>query len=192
MLRRLIAILLLAAPSAAAFGQSQDTVRDLGGGWGIADIPNSCMLQATSPQGTMLSIWGVPGQDRLAFLLQNRGWNALHDGESYALDLDFLGVRSLPVEATAREEIDQDGPGFFFTMNPGGKASSGFLDAFATAKGMRISQNGRSVDTLPLAGSRGAMSALAKCLANRWSAGQAAAAPDAPDEPEQAPATPTT
>jgi hypothetical protein len=50
---------------------------------------------------------------------------------------------------------------------------------------MRISQNGRSFDTLPLAGSRTAVTALAKCLAERWSKSDSPQ-PDATDaEPEQ-------
>ena len=138
------------------------------GDWGLAAMPNGCMVQAVSPAGTMLSIWGFAGQEKIAFLLQNRGWDTLRDGAAYDLSVDFLGVTTLPVEATAREEIDSDGPGFFFTVEPGGTSGAGFLEAFSTAEGMRIVQDGRSVDTLPLAGSRGAMAALARCLAEKW------------------------
>jgi hypothetical protein len=73
------------------------------------------------------------------------------------------------VEATARREIDSDGPGFYFSLEPGGASGKTFMDAFSTAQGMRISRDGKNVDTLPLAGSEGAMSALARCLAERWS-----------------------
>ena len=161
MFRRMIAAFLLAAPSGAALAQSDDL-----GGWALAAMPNGCMVQATSDHGTMLSIWGFAGEEKLAFLLQNRGWGALRDGANYDLKLDFVGVRSLPVEATARKNIDQDGPGYFFTVEPGSGAS--FLDAFATAEGMRINEGGRNVDTLSLAGGRGAMTALAHCLSDRW------------------------
>ena len=178
MVRRLIAALLLAAPAGAAMAQSEDM-----GGWALAAMPNGCMVQATSPQGTMLSIWGFAGEDKLAFLLQNRDWSTLRDGAHYDLKLDFLGVSSLPVEATARRNIDQDGPGFFFTVEPGGKSGAGFFDAFSTAQGMRISRDGRSVDTLPLAGSRGAMSSLAHCLADRWAEAGGQGGPDEEAEP---------
>jgi hypothetical protein len=181
MFRHLIAAFLLAAPTGAALAQSEDT-----GDWALAAMPNGCMVQATSPQGTMLSIWGFAGEDKLAFLLQNREWNALRDGAHYDLKLDFLGVRSLPVNATARREIDQDGPGFFFTVEPGGSTGTGFLDAFSTADGMRISQGGESVDTLPLDGGHLAMAALANCLADRWSETGPVAA--APEEEEASPA----
>jgi hypothetical protein len=164
MFRRMIIGLLVAASPAAAFGQNDEM-----GGWALAQMPNGCMVQATSPQGTMLSIWGFAGEAKLAFLLQNRGWNSLHDGQNYNLKLDTDGS-SWPVEAIARQHIDSDGPGLLFTIEPGAAPTGGFLTAFSTAKGMRISQNGRSFDTLPLEGSRGAMGALAKCLAERWSA----------------------
>ena len=47
--------------------------------------------------------------------------------------------------------------------------------AFTSARGMSIRRDGASVDTLPLAGSRGAISSLAKCLADRWNEGPAPA-----------------
>jgi hypothetical protein len=169
-----MAVLLLAAPSAAAFGQSDESM----GGWALATMPNGCMVQATSPQGTMLTVWGFAGAEKLAFLLQNREWNSLKDGRSYALSLSFENARAYPVEATARENIDSDGPGLFFTVTPGGQASGTFLTAFTSARGMRISQNGRNFDTLPLAGSKIAIGALAKCLAQRWSSGAPAAEDD--------------
>ena len=171
MFRRFMAVMLLAAPSAAALGQTEEM-----GEWGLAELPNGCMLQATSPQGTMLSIWAFAGEEKLGFLLQNREWSGLRDGQRYRLSVDFLGASTMPVEATARREIDADGPGFFFAVEPGAQSGTGFLDAFSSAKGMRISQEGRSMDTLPLAGGRGAMSALARCLSDRWASAEPAAA----------------
>ncbi len=189
MFRRMIAALLLAAPSAAAMGQGQET-----GDWALARMPNGCMVEATSPQGTMLTIWGFAGQPKLAFLLQNKGWGALQDGRSYKLSLDFVGTpTAVPVDATARQNIDSDGPGFLFTVQPGGDGARSFLDAFTSAEGMRISQEGRSVDTLPLAGSRGAIGALAQCLSERWSSASAAANPsdgDDDSDTKTAPAAP--
>jgi hypothetical protein len=178
MFRPLIAALLLAIPSGAAIAQVERSAD----GWSVGAMPNGCMMQAVSPEGTMLSVWGVAGDDKLGFLLQNKDWKALRDGASYELKLDFLGVGALPVEATARREIDSDGPGFYFQLEPGGSGGQAFMDAFSTARGMRISQEGRSVDTLPLAGSKGAMSSLAKCLADRWSSAEGVEAP-AEEEP---------
>ena len=56
------------------------------------------------------------------------------------------------------------------------------------AEGMRISQDGRHFDTLPLTGSRGAMGALAKCLAGKWHS-TAAAQPDDSSDDDAKPAT---
>jgi hypothetical protein len=172
MFRRVMVMLALATAPAAALGQDGQM-----GGWALAQMPTGCMVQATSPQGTMLSIWGFAGEAKLAFLLQNRDWNSLQDGRNYDLKLD-TDSQSWPVEAIARQHIDSDGPGLLFTVEPGGTSNRGFINAFATSRGMRISQNGRSFDTLPLEGSRGAMAALAKCLAERWSKGAPASDDD--------------
>jgi hypothetical protein len=83
------------------------------------------------------------------------------------------------VEATAREHIDSDGPGFFFTVEPGRASGDSLIEALATARGMDIRQDGAKVDTLALAGGRGAIASLARCLAESWN--EAAIA-----QPEQA------
>jgi hypothetical protein len=153
------------------------------GDWALATMPNGCMVQATSPQGTMISVWGFAGQDKLAFLLQNREWS-VRDGQAYKLNLEFVGVESRPVNATARQNIDSDGPGFLFTLQPGARESAGFLSAFTSARGMTIRQGGQSFDTLPLAGSRNAMGALAKCLADRWSKAPGTAEAEEPEKAE--------
>ena len=164
MVRLPIAFMLLAALPAAAAAQDGS-----GGNWGLARAPGSCMLHASSPQGTVLSVWGFAGQSKIGFLIQNKQWDTLREGQSYDLRVDFVGVRAWPVQATGRTELDGDGPGYFFTIEPGEQASGdAFLDAFASAKGMEISRNGAEMDNLPLAGSREAMSALARCMAALW------------------------
>ena len=160
MLRYVMAALLASAPLGAASAQPGKTE-----GWALATMPNGCMVQAVSPKGTMLSIWAFAGEEKLGFLLQNRGWE-VEDGKKTPLQVQFQGARAWPVEATARANIDSDGPGLFFTVEPGGR--SNFLAAFTSAEGMRIRRAGAGVDTIPLAGSRGAMSSLAKCLSERW------------------------
>lgn len=169
MLRYVMAALLAAAPLGAASAQQQKTE-----GWALAAMPNGCMVQATSPQGTMLSIWAFAGEEKLGFLLQNRGWE-VEDGKKTALQVEFSGARRLAVEATARADIDSDGPGLYFTVDPGAADRGNFLSAFTSARGMSIRRDGADVDTLPLAGSRGAISSLAKCLADKWN--EAGAAP---------------
>jgi hypothetical protein len=179
MLRYVMAALLASAPLAAASGQEEAE-----GEWALAAMPNGCMVQAVSPKGTMLSVWGFAGEEKLGFLLQNRGWE-VEDGAKTPLSVEFAGTRAWPVEATARAHIDRDGPGLYFTVEPGGASNHGFLAAFTSARGMSIRRDGMSVDTLPLAGSRGAISSLARCLAERWNAPPAAAEPkDAEPEAE--------
>jgi hypothetical protein len=162
MLRYVMAALLAAAPLSAAPAQQAKAE-----GWALAAMPNGCMVQAVSPHGTMLSVWAFAGEEKLGFLLQNRGWE-VEDGKKTPLQVEFSGARVLPVEATARAEIDSDGPGLYFTVEPGRADRGDFLAAFTSARGMSIRRDGASVDTLPLAGSRGAISSLAKCLADKW------------------------
>ena len=176
MLRYVMAALLAAAPLGAAPAQQGKTQ-----GWALAAMPNGCMVQAVSPHGTMLSVWGFAGEEKLGFLLQNPGWE-VEDGAKTPLSVEFPGASAWPVEATARAHIDRDGPGLFFTVEPGGASANGFLAAFTRAEGMRIRRDGTSVDTLPLAGSRGAIASLAKCLAERWNA----PAPDGEAKPSEA------
>jgi hypothetical protein len=184
MLRYLMAALLAAAPTAAALAQSPDE-----GKWALAAMPNGCMVQAVSPHGTMLSVWGFAGDSKLGFLLQNRGWE-VEDGAKTPLEVEFAGARSWPVEATARAHIDRDGPGLFFTVEPGSAGAGSFLAAFTSAEGMSIRRDGTSVDTLPLAGSRGAIASLARCLADRWNEPSPAAEPaEARPDSEPAPVT---
>jgi hypothetical protein len=160
MLRYMMAALLASAPLGAASAQQHTA-----DGWALAAMANGCMLQAVSPKGTMLSIWAFAGEEKLGFLLQNRGWE-VEDGAKTPLQVEFQGARAWPVEATARANIDADGPGLFFTVEPGGRAS--FLAAFTSAEGMSIRRDGARIETVPLAGSRVAMASLAKCLAERW------------------------
>ena len=185
MFRRLIAALLIAAPSAASLAQVDNAAdaQARSDAWAIAAMPNGCMIQATSPQGTMLSVWGFAGDAKLGFLLQNRGWHgALQDGRHYDLGVDFTGQQRQLVQATAREHIDSDGPGFFFTVEPGKTEGTGFLRNFTSAQGMTINRDGRSVDTLPLRGSRTAMAAFAQCLSAHWQVPVAGAATDTDDK----------
>ncbi|HEX8127277.1 MAG TPA: hypothetical protein VF548_17005 [Allosphingosinicella sp.] len=175
MLRYVMAALLSAAPLAAAPAQQPKTE-----GWALAAMQGGCMVQAVSAHGTMLSIWAFAGEEKLGFLLQNRRWE-VEDGKKTALQVEFAGARTLPVEATARADIDADGPGLYFTVEPGASDRGNFLAAFTSARGMSIRRDGADVDTLSLAGSRGAMSSLAKCLADRWN--EAGPAPADSSEP---------
>lgn len=176
MYRLLLGFSLLAASAAvsaqnpSADHHSSPNQRD-SSPWGLARAPGSCMLHASTEQGSIVSIWSFAGQSKIGFLIQNRDWGALREGQRYDLKVDFPGVRAWPVEATGRENLDNDGPGYFFTVEPGDRSGSGFLDALASAKNMAISRDGAAMDSLPLAGSREAVSSLARCMADLWSEG---------------------
>lgn len=186
MLRLLSSTVLAAAlastPAAAASAPEAPAAAATESGWGLARTPGGCMLHASSAQGTVLSIWGFAGQDKFAFLLQNREWESLREGQSYDLELDFLGVRAMPVEAVARLDLDSDGPGYFFTVAPGERdGGSALIDALAGAEGLEVSRDGARVDRLKLEGSREAMAGLAKCVAELWTASAAPAELDKAD-----------
>lgn len=167
MYRLLLGFSLLAASAAGSAQTNSANQRD-SSPWGLARAPGSCMLHASTEQGSTVSIWSFAGQSKIGFLIQNRDWGALREGQRYDLRVDFPGVRAWPVEATGRENLDKDGPGYFFTVEPGGGTGGGFLDALASAKNMAISRDGAAMDSLPLAGSREAVSALARCMAELW------------------------
>ena len=187
MFRSLIAFTLLAAPAVVATAQTETRSR-----WGLTGFSGGCMIHAASPQGTVLSIWGFAGQDKLGFLVQNKKWGSLQEGERHDLRVAFDRDHAWPVQATARRDIDADGPGLFFTVKPGSQSEqAGFVEAFASAKDMNITKAGRNVDRLPLAGSHEAMAALAGCMGNMWNS-MAAAQAEAGQEEVSAPTSPTT
>ena len=162
MLRHVLALSLLAAP-AASLAQPADS------DWELARTPGSCMLHAASAQGTVISVWGFAGQAKLGFLIQNREWETLREGQSYDIELGFTGARAWPIQATAKNDLDSDGPGYFFTFTPRqSEDGSSFLDSLASAKGLKISRDGDSVVDLPLAGSRDAVAGLARCMSELW------------------------
>jgi hypothetical protein len=183
MLRLLMLSTLLAAPAAAIAQSAAPRVA----GWGVAEAPGSCMLHGASSQGTVISIWGFAGQDKLGFLIQNREWEQLREGQSVALELGFGGDRHWPVQATAKRNLDSDGPGFFFTFAPAGSEGGSILDSIASGKGMKISRDGAAVDHVALDGSREAVAGLARCIAALWSTPGAAAAGEELDKQDAEP-----
>jgi hypothetical protein len=187
MYRLLLGLSLLAASASAS---AQNSSADDSSRWGLARAPGSCMLHASTEQGSVVSIWSFAGQSKIGFLIQNREWSALREGEHYDLKVDFLGVREWPVEATGRLNLDSDGPGYFFTVEAGDHSGGGFLDALATAKDMAISRDGAAMDSLPLTGSREAVSSLAHCMSELWT--EPAGISELEKQAETLPVLPTT
>ena len=161
MFKPLLALSVLAAPAAVAVAQPVNSNSQ----WTLEVAPSGCIVHAASASGTVLSIWGSAGDDNLRFLVQNKGWSSLSDGESYPIKVSFDGQRAWPMEATARLNLDSDGPGLTFAVSPDARSGSdGFMEQFAGAEGMDIARGDERVETLSLDDTQIAMQALAKCL----------------------------
>lgn len=134
-------------------------------GWSMESNAEACLVHATDPGGTVLSMIATPEQDGIGFLLQNQRWTSLEEGAVYALGIRFGNGREWPVRAVARLDIDGDGPGLFFAMRPGeiGRGRD-FVAEFAAAGGMHIANGGRRVESLAFEESHAAVVALAQCL----------------------------
>ena len=175
MFKALLTVAALAAPAALATAQ---TAQPRSGQWVLEVAPGGCIVHAASPSGTVISIWAAAGQSDLSFLVQNRSWNTLQDGSRYDLQVSFDDKGAFPVKATAKTNLDSDGPGLTFAVSPAGAVGgAGFLEQFAAAGGMHITRDGARVDTLSLTNTGTAMPSLAKCLRQVWTAGA-----DAPAE----------
>ena len=177
MFKALVTVAALAAPAALATAQTAQAPRS--SEWVLEAAPGGCIVHAASPSGTVISIWAAAGQSELSFLVQNRTWNSLEEGGRYDLQVSFDDQRAWPVKATAKTNLDSDGPGLTFAVSPAGAVGgAGFLDQFATAGGMNITRNGVRVDRLSLTNTGTAMNSLAKCLRQVWTAGAEAPSGD--------------
>ena len=173
MFRSLIAVLLLASPAAASAQVTKV------GEWSLERAPEGCMVYATTGRGSVLSVSALAGRDSLSFLVQNKSWSSLQEG-THALQVAFDSGGTWPVEAVARNDIDSDGPGLLFAVKPASGEREDFVDQFAEARGMRITSNGRQIDSLALSGSQEAMGALAQCIGDLWRSSGAAEDDDQP------------
>jgi hypothetical protein len=149
--------------------------------WQLAAGDNGCMVHAGSSSGTVLSITASPARDSLIFIVQNRGWQTLSDGQSYPLDLEFDQMGAWKIDATAQAELDQDGPGLVFVVRPGREDGARFLREFAGAGNLRVGHQGEMLDSMPLGGSRTAMASMARCMGQAISQAGAATGSALPD-----------
>jgi hypothetical protein len=167
MFKPLLALIALSASTGIAHAQTTNTGR-----WILEVAPTGCVVHTASPSGTVVSIWGIAGENDLSFLVQNKGWNSLSDGEQYDIEVSFDNQRAFPMQATARLNLDSDGPGLTFGVKPDHRAGgASFVDQFAGAQGMHITRDGKRVETVSLADTKVAMQGLAKCLSQVWAAG---------------------
>ena len=167
MMKALLASFALAALPAAALSQSAGS-----GDWNVGGNSLGCMAHTSLPQGTVVSVIAGRGQESLLFVVQNKGWSSLEDGSVYPLAVQLDGQSPFEFKAVAKTELDGDGPGLFFSVQPGEEDGKRFIEAFARSAGMSLGQNGRSLASLRLSGGSSAMTALAQCMSHMWSGGE--------------------
>lgn len=167
MFKPLLGLFVAASATGAAFAQP-----DSQGRWTLEVASTGCVVHTASPSGTVVSIFGIAGQDSLSFLVQNKRWGSFADGEKYDIQVGFDGQRAWPMQAVARQNIDSDGPGLTFAVSPARDSrGASFVEQFAGAQGMHITRNGARIETISLADTQVAMQGLAKCLSQVWAGG---------------------
>lgn len=168
MFKSVLVLIAAASASSLAVAQTANTGR-----WTLEAAPNGCVVHAASPSGTVVSIWGLAGESSLSFLVQNKSWNSFAEGQRYDIQVSFDDKRAWPMKAVARRNIDSDGPGLTFAVDPAPAAGGvAFLEQFAAANGMRIVRNDE-VETVTLVNTGVALNGLAKCLKQVWAAAAA-------------------
>lgn len=136
-------------------------------GWNVASSSQGCMVHAAYRGGTVLSVFALPDQSGIGFLLQNHGWTALEDGDVYPLRIRFAEGGDWTIPAVARLQIDRDGPGLFFSIPPGVLENGrDFVAEFADSSGMIVETRGATLERLALSGSHAATAALARCMSD--------------------------
>ena len=163
MLKPLLALSVLALPAAALTAQQPQTPRPQPAQWTLAGGAQGCAVHASSPQGTVVSILAGAGQENLLFLVQNPRWS-LEDGQRYTIAVEFDQSGPWELQAVAKTEIDQDGPGLMFVVPQAKERGLDFLGEFVAASGMQIRRDGQNLTSLPLGTGEKAMTELAKCM----------------------------
>ena len=174
MLKPLLALSALSLPVAALTAQAP-TAPVQPAQWTLAGGEQGCAVHASSPQGTVMSILAGAGQPNLVFLVQNPRWSSLKDGERHTIAVEFDDAGPWQMQAVAKTEIDQDGPGLMFTIPPGDKRGLDFIAEFVKANGMQIDSDGERLTSLPIGSGQSAMTALARCMSQQLGGGAATA-----------------
>jgi hypothetical protein len=175
MLKPLLALSALSLPVAALTAQSP-TAPVQPAQWTLAGGAQGCAVHATSPQGTVMSILAGAGQQNLVFLVQNPRWSSLEDGQRYDIAVEFDDAGPWQMQAVAKTEIDQDGPGLMFVVPASDQRGLDFIAEFVKAGGMQIESEGRSLTSLPIGSGQSAMTALARCMSQQLGGGEATSA----------------
>lgn len=153
--------------------------------WKLSKATGGCGIYTSYTRGSVLSVWALRTKPELIFVIQNKRWASLQDGEPYRINVRFDDSEPWTLTATAQTSWDEDGPGLMFDVAPG-KNSDGenFIAEFAFAKGMHLTRNSEKIESLLLSGTRRAIVALARCIGKvRNSKNDPFAVPDSRDSP---------
>lgn len=164
MLKPAFALLAAVALSSPAVSQTGGEARV----WTIAAQGNACMVTTDTESATVLSILAAPTDGAFIFLVQNPAWQSLRDGATYPVAVEFDDMGPWQIQASARENIDADGPGLAFHVAPGREDGNGFIQEMIAASSMKIVAGGTTVGALSVSGSEEAMQDLAGCMADSW------------------------
>jgi hypothetical protein len=175
------------APASAAQATQPRPVPATGqenlGEWIVAGSERGCAIHASGGNGTVVSVIGFRGEDKFAVMLQNHRWSSLQNGERYQLSVEFDDRGAWPISAIAQQEIDADGPGLLFAVQPGANArGESFMAEFATARVMQFSRDGQPIGRVVLGDGHTATVALAQCMAQLWNGGNSAVGMGGPFE----------
>ena len=169
MLKPLLACFALASLPAAALAQTPAS-----GAWTVSGSAEGCIAHTTLPQGTVMSVLAGPGQESLLFLIQNRGWSSLEEGSRHKVAVQLDGRSPYQFDAVAKTQLDSDGPGLIFAVEPGEAEGAKFINELAGAAGLTVGQNGQRLEGARLSGGGSAMARLAERMSRMWNGGQSA------------------
>lgn len=131
------------------------------GNWEISIDPtvrNGCYALASWNGGTVLRIGMNPQEDNFYMLIGNNDWTSLSPDTAYDISIRF--DNRLPWEVSARGLQFSPGETVYLHAE---STKFDFLEEFMGGYNMKISYDGKVIDTLKLTGSRRAMNEVAAC-----------------------------
>ncbi len=160
MVRRLSALIFLALFASQSRADDSLFWKNVGD-WEISidtTLSNGCYAVANWAGGTVLRIGEDPGNGGFYFLIGNTDWTALEPSGSYDLKIQFDNRLSWNVSAKGLQ-FNPDEQVFLFAQSQNRE----FVQEFRRANKMKISYQGKVIETLKLVGSNRAFSEIQTC-----------------------------
>jgi len=130
-------------------------------GWNVMVDPsfgNGCLIQTIYQDYSVVRIGYDARNDRGYFVVFNKAWGAIKEGETYSISFDLDG-----------KKFDAEATGFYLDRIPGAGvffADREFIHAIARKKGMTVyNQANEQVMAIDLKGSAKALDYARKCQA---------------------------